>query len=115
MPRHSRMLAVTRRIRILRVGLHGDEGLRGSAAAGPFHPAFGELCYGRVFRKEAEALLRDKKTGTYLLRVNPRDVSRAVGHKGENKRFFENSGYILRVRGDETCPEGTLCFEKTDK
>ena len=39
------------------MGLHSDESLRASAVAGPFHPAFGEMCYSRLFRaKIAEQL-----------------------------------------------------------
>jgi histone acetyltransferase (RNA polymerase elongator complex component) len=73
-------------IPIIRLGLNPTEELSGgSAAAGAYHPALGELVYSRRYLKKAQKLLREKKpAGDIILGVNHRRISMMVGQKKQN-------------------------------
>jgi histone acetyltransferase (RNA polymerase elongator complex component) len=73
-------------IPIIRLGLNPTEELSGgSAVAGAYHPALGELVYSRRYLKKAQKLLRERKpTGDVTLGVNSRRISMMVGQKRQN-------------------------------
>ncbi len=81
----------THNIAVIRMGLQPAEELRstGTVIAGPFHPAFGELVEQEVFKEQATEAIRAfrklHKSVQFLdLWVNPRDISKLVGHKRQN-------------------------------
>ena len=87
----------SRNIPVIRLGLHAGEDLRqpGTVAAGPFHPAFGELVESRIWRDKLEEMVL--KQGKREIKIPAREMSRAVGHKGCNRRYFqEKYGILLR-------------------
>lgn len=88
-----------RNITVIRAGLHADESLRGSVEAGPFHPAFRELCESRIMRGVFERLLTDKPQGDYTVAVAERGESRAIGDKRSNIQFFLQKGYRIKIIG----------------
>ena len=74
-------------IKILRIGLHGSDLYKSdSVAAGPFHPAFGELTEGEIiYRRLRKELAGKVKPGdVYTLSVSSREVSKTVGQKRRN-------------------------------
>lgn len=90
-------------IEVIRVGLHSSEELEsdGNVVAGPYHPAFGELVDSLIYRDKIEAEIKksspDSKTFEY--NCDPPEVSKVVGHKGMNKKyFFEKYGILLKVK-----------------
>ena len=92
----------SRSIPVIRLGLHAGEDLRqpGTVAAGPFHPAFGELVESRIWRDKLEKMVLEQ--GVREIRVPDREMSRAVGHKGCNRRYFqEKYGIVLRFSPEE--------------
>lgn len=97
-------------IRVIRIGLHADEGLRESAAAGPFHPAFGELCQARRLRDKIEAGL-PRGAATFTVRVHPGWESRALGHKRANALYFAARGARMAVRADAAVPPGEVALQ----
>lgn len=94
------------KIPIIRLGLQDEESLRnGGIVAGFHHPAMGELVYSRLFRNKIEALIGDEEILTIV--VNPKDISKAVGYKGQNKAYFKEKYQVeLQVMGDEGIPQG---------
>ncbi|MEA4912864.1 MAG: radical SAM protein [Oscillospiraceae bacterium] len=107
----AQLLALFERagVEVIRVGLHADAPLQESVAAGPFHPAFGELCYARVLRDKMERLLReagDPKRACVL--VAPRALSAAIGQTRENIAWFRARGVDVAVRGDGSVPAGAV-------
>ncbi len=88
-------------IPVIRMGLHAEEEMAGHCLAGPFHPAFRELCEGRIYRDKALALLQEKKESSAVLRVHPTALSKMVGHKKENIRAFAKAGYAVTIAADE--------------
>lgn len=91
-----------RHIPVIRLGLHAGEEMQQGRVAGPWHPAFRELCEGRLYRRAALPLLDKLPKGepvTFL--VHPAAISKAVGHKRENIRLWEQQGYHVRIRGKD--------------
>ena len=61
--------------RVIRVGLQDSESLRGSIAAGPWHPAFGELALA-----EMTALILAEENPSGPWHVDRNKISRLTGH-----------------------------------
>ena len=91
-------------VTVARLALHPPAGGWGNRLlAGPWHPAFSELVYSFIFRRRILAALRqvsaarDRAGNTSSrtnpaeieIRVNPRDMSRAVGYKRMNARILK--------------------------
>lgn len=92
-------------VRIIRVGLHAGEELE-NRVAGPFHPAFMELCRSAIFRENIyKALLNTDKTNI-TIDVDPRMISIALGQKKENLRHFAAHGYTVHIRSDASLSDG---------
>jgi histone acetyltransferase (RNA polymerase elongator complex component) len=70
-------------IPIIRLGLNPNEDLSaGSAVAGAYHPAFGELVYSKVYYNKAAHLLREIQPGSAVtIGVARGRVSMMTGHK----------------------------------
>lgn len=85
-------------IKVIRLGLHSIE--KNSFVAGPWHPAFSELCYSKIFLKNAQYLLTQK--GDYYLYVNPHSVSKMIGQQKYNINTLKKLGFDCQVRQDAT-------------
>ena len=92
-----------RGITVIRVGLHDID--KENFVAGPWHPAFGEITKSRIMKQKTEELLKNLPQGEYTVTVAPKDVSKFVGQKKENIKYFKNAGYTLRVIPDGSCEE----------
>lgn len=69
-------------IPVVRVGLQDEPDLAATVAAGPWHPAFGQLVRSRLWRRALMAAGR--QTGDLEAAVSPIDLSDALGHRKEN-------------------------------
>ncbi|WP_262399567.1 hypothetical protein [Yanshouia hominis] len=86
-------------IRIIRVGLHPSRSLEEKLLAGPYHPAFRELCEGELMLSR---LLRQIGNGdlsgrTVTVAAAPGELSRMLGQKRCNAAEIERRGARLRV------------------
>ncbi len=91
-------------IRVLRIGLQTTDGVNRETVTGPYHEAFAELVYSKMMREdmEKEYLLKvlDSKDNIKIFeyKTTPQKVSQAVGHRGENKKYFkEKYGIDLKI------------------
>ena len=89
----------SRDIDVIRTGLHYEESLVDSMIAGPYHPAFGELCESRIFRNAMEIQLREGDNAE--VRCEPRLLSQVTGQKKSNIEYFRSRGIGIRVIPDE--------------
>ena len=85
-------------INVIRLGLHSIE--QDSFIAGPWHPAFSELCYSKIFLKKAKKLLFEK--GSYILYVNPSSVSKMIGQHKVNIDSLKKLGFDCIVKADSS-------------
>lgn len=87
--------------RIIRVGLHTSRELEQQLVAGPYHPAFRELCESRIMLKRLVSQLENTPKGSITVRVNPADISRMLGQRRCNAEALKNMGYDIKVLADE--------------
>ena len=88
-------------IPVIRLGLHAGADVEKHYVAGPYHPAFRELCEARIYRDAAEPLLDGLPPGDYTLLVPPGHASKAAGQKRTNLIYFRARGYRLKIRETE--------------
>ncbi len=92
-------------IKIIRLGLHASEGVEGEMSAGAYHPAFKELCLGRIYLKNALAVLEGKEKGTVTLAVGERYISQMAGQKKINIAHLKEMGYDVKIKADSSLKE----------
>ena len=89
-------------VSVIRVGLHSD-GIENGLVAGPFHPAFGELCESRIYRKLMQNAIDNAESFGGSIYVAESELSKAIGQHRENIAYFENKTHIqVRIIGDKT-------------
>ncbi|MBO5065172.1 MAG: radical SAM protein [Clostridia bacterium] len=89
-------------IKVIRLGLHSGGNVEEGYLAGPYHPAFGELCESDVYMNIAKEKLKEIKKGKVTIFVNPREISKMTGQKGSNKEKLLREGYEVSVKGDDS-------------
>lgn len=89
-------------IKIIKLGLHADTGLEENMVAGPYHPAMNELVQSYMMLQEFKAELLKREKGNYIIYVNPRKHSQAVGQKKSNINELENLGYKVIIKDDDS-------------
>lgn len=90
-------------IKVIKCGLHASEFVEKDMVGGFYHPAFRELCDSRIYRRKISEVT-DNKSGQYLLRVNDRCISKALGHGKSNVEFFKEYGIEMKFVGDGNVP-----------
>ena len=81
-------------IKVIRLGLHSIE--ENAYIAGPWHPAFSELCQSQIMLTEVLSKLCEK--GKYIIEVGKSDISKMIGQGRKNLLFLNSRGYDCRVR-----------------
>ncbi|MGI6270523.1 MAG: elongator complex protein 3 [Candidatus Howiella sp.] len=83
-------------VRVIRLGLHTVK--EESLLAGPWHPAFSELCYGRRYLEAFAAAFAGREKGTYTLLVGPGERSKAAGQRRCNIVALEKGGWNVKIQ-----------------
>lgn len=94
-------------INVIRVGLQNTEEIsaNGAVVSGPFHPAFGELTESQRFYKKISAVAENAD----VIYVNPRDMSKAVGHKKSNtERIYKEFRKKIEIKPNEKVHVGEI-------
>ncbi|MBE6728018.1 MAG: radical SAM protein [Ruminococcaceae bacterium] len=97
-------------IPVIRLGLHSIE--QDSFVAGPWHPAFSELCISEIYLNTAIEQLKEK--GDYNIYVNPSSVSKMVGQKKKNIITLSQMGFNCRVLTDSSLNEYQIITERLE-
>lgn len=95
-------------IRVIRLGLHSID--KSAYIAGPWHPAFSELCYSQIFLSRALKLMDEK--GEYILHVSPENVSKMTGQNRGNIVKLKSLGYICKVMPDKALSADEIYAER---
>jgi len=108
--------AWSRGIKTIKMGLTENEVLRRKIAAGPFHPAFGDLVRSEGFclailRKAGEAGI----IGEALIRINPRDAASLTGRKGAGLAKLKSEGIMAAWAAHETMEKEHFVIEGSGK
>lgn len=89
-------------IKVIKCGLHASDGVEGELVAGYYHPAFRELCEGRIYRNAMDKIILGSMDKSFVFSVNDRCISKARGQKNENIRYFEKKGISISLIPDKT-------------
>lgn len=102
----------SKKINVIRLGLHDSETLKSDMLSGPYHPAFRELCESkRIFEKLRDTFL-DLPKGNWRVLVAPSMVSKFVGHRKENVLRLSELGYDVRICADEKINGNSFITER---
>ncbi len=97
-------------IKVIRLGLHSID--TDAFVAGPWHPAFSELCFSEIFFERALELLKEK--GDYCLLVAPKNLSKMIGQNRTNIDKLKSLGFNCRVFGDTAIKNDEIRVERGD-
>lgn len=97
-----RFFELKKGIPVIRLGLHSTGDMQKGLLAGPFHPAFRELCESLLYYETALGLLRREMPGggRAEIAVNPQAVSKMVGQNRSNIKKLRQAGYEVFVKSD---------------
>lgn len=82
-------------IEVIKLGLHSSQSVEEAYIAGPYHPAFKELCESRIYLKKVKDTL---KTGSYIIEVPKGETSKMTGQKKSNILALSEMGINIKVR-----------------
>ncbi len=94
-------------INVIRLGLHSIE--EDTFVAGPWHPAFSEICQSKMFLNSALKLMKEK--GKYIIFVNKSSVSKMIGQNRENINAMETLGFFCSVKTDDSLGKNDMRVE----
>ena len=105
-----------KRIPVIRLGLHASPELERDRLAGPWHPAFRELCESRRMLNGILHVLTSNgvKTGKIVIRVSPKSTSVAVGQKRCNLKALKTLGYVASLEQDAALRRGEFQVYDTE-
>lgn len=94
---------VQNNIRVIRIGLHAEDGVEQNAVAGFYHPAFGEIVRTEIIRKIIEENLTE---GENLCEAPPRLTSSLSGYKRSNRIYFADRN--VKFLTNKELPENVI-------
>lgn len=94
---------VKNNIRVIRMGLHAEDGVEQNAVAGFYHPAFGEIVRTEIIRKIIEENLTE---GENLCEAPPRLTSSLSGYKRSNRIYFADRN--IKFLTNKELPENVI-------
>ena len=98
-------------VRVIRVGLHPDPSLERGLLAGPYHPAFRQLCEGERYLQKIGAALAQRPAGVYTVKVAPGELSTARGQKNKNVQALAGRGVTAVFCEDAALAKGEFSIE----
>lgn len=103
-------LFAEREIPVIRLGLHDTPELHRDMLAGPYHPAFGELCQSALYLRYLLAAFHTcgLPKGRVTVFIHAKDMSRAVGQKKKNLASLEELGYQVSFCPQPQVPLGAF-------
>lgn len=99
---------------VIRLGLHAGGDVEKGYIAGPWHPAFRELCEGEIYYQNALYALREclPEGSKAALGVAPHCVSKMAGQHRRNLKRLKEQGFDCRVKADASCQKYEVKSER---
>ena len=95
-------------ISVIRTGLHTIDNSK--YLAGPWHPAFRELCDAEIYLENALKLLEEK--GEYIIYVGKNSLSKMLGQRRNNIKILEKKGFNCIVKEIDNLEPFQIKIEK---
>ena len=97
-----------RGIAVIRTGLHTIDETK--YVAGPWHPAFRELCDAKIYLEKAKSALKTK--GDYNIYVKKGSLSKMGGQKNSNLKALSKLGFNCKIKECEEVQEYEIKIER---
>lgn len=91
-------------IRVIRMGLHAEDGVEKNAVAGFYHPSFGEIVRSEIIKGIIGENL--SAAGETLCEAPPRLMSALCGYKKSNRIYFDGKNVVFSQNND--LPENVI-------
>lgn len=90
-------------IKVIKLGLHASDGVDGNKVGGAYHPAFRELCEGRIYLNKIRRYLTENYPdgGDFIIYVDRREISKASGQKKCNISSLAEGGWRVKIKGED--------------
>ena len=83
-------------------GLHSGGNVDEGYIAGAYHPAFRELCEGKIYLdKMISELSKLPKNTSYVIEVPQKSIGKAKGQNKRNEKALLNDGFKCKIKGNE--------------
>lgn len=89
-------------IKVIRMGLHAQETLDSNRIAGPYHPAFRELCEGELLTERLKRAFAGKPAGGYVVWIAKDSVSKLTGHGAVGVARLKKMGYTITIKQSDS-------------
>ena len=89
-------------INIIRLGLHYSESLIQNSLGNNYHPAFKELCENRIFYNKFLEEVNGLNSKEVIVYINEKSLSKFLGQKKSNLNKFNELGYKIDIKFDNT-------------
>ncbi len=91
------------KINVIRTGLHSGGGVEKDYVAGAYHPAFKEICEGKIYLNEAVEYIEKNgiQHGKIEIHVSPDAISKMTGQKRMNIKRLAERGYDAKITADK--------------
>ena len=101
-------------IRVIRMGLHAEDGVEDNAVAGFYHPAFGEIVRSDIVKNVILKYYMSQKTDSYPLDIQApgRLIGAVYGHKKSNRIFFEEKDIPVKISIDNNLKDDEISINK---
>lgn len=99
---------INNNITVIRIGLHTIEA--DSYVAGPWHPAFRELCESYRFKNKLNNVL--KENTSYIIYVSGADVSKIIGQNRSNIYYFLKKNIKIKIIQDNSINKSDFIVEE---
>lgn len=99
-------------INVIKLGLHASKDVEEQMVGGIYHPAFRELCEGKLYGRLASELLEKSDIKAVKLYVNPKAMSKLIGQNKVNAHRFMEQGYNVKFLPDKNLLDYQLRIEK---
>ncbi len=97
-----------RGISVIRTGLHTID--EEKYIAGPWHPAFRELCDAKIYLDKAKTALKEK--GDYIIYVQSGSLSKMGGQKNSNLKALRELGFNCKIKESDEVQEYEIKIER---
>lgn len=93
------MMFEEKSIKVIRLGLHSGGNVQDGFVAGPYHPAFREICESKIYLDKvlSELRLKDIKQGKIEITVGTSFVSMLTGQKKSNILKLNELGFEVKI------------------
>lgn len=91
-------------IRVIRLGLHAEDGVEKNAAAGYYHPAFGGIVRSELMRRIIDGRL--DPLGENIIEAPRKLMSIVIGHKKSNIIYFADKN--ITVKENNALPKNSI-------